>query len=674
MDKQSLFFRWPRLVSVCCSLVVMLAPMASVAATLLPENDPQAQLREQFVALEKDIATASRSQLASLSARVDDMSAYPLYPYLQRALLLRDLSIRHRDDVESFLMQYEGRPFSYSVRADWLKYLADKGHKQAFLSSYRDGMGAEITCRYLDYQIEQANNPRYYLSKVDSIWMRGFSQPDECDPLFSLWRKNGLMTTDKVLTRIESAATQGDSRLLPYLKRQLPADQQYLADRWSQVRTAPRNVLKASLFPLKHPDIEARILMYGLERLAWQRPDDAIKGIALWQPKGVFTTEQQNELNRALAISLAIDNKPQAREWLQRADVSGAQSDVKRWHMAYELRQKQWQEALNVIGSATNQQQDDDNFVYWRGRSYEALGLKNMAQPLFEQLSGERHYYGFMASARLARQPSLMHAPTPRNDAVMDEIAALPAAQRAFELLQLGRLIDARREWRYLLGTLDTAKIKDAALLASEWGWYDQAIISYTQSGYMDDVERRFPLAYEPQFASSAQTYNVPASFAMAIARRESSFMTDAVSPAGATGLMQLMPSTAQYLAAKRINRRVLFEPEQNLDMGVQYLRYLMDKLDDNPVLVSASYNAGWRRVMEWLPEDNALPADVWIENIPYRETRHYVKAVLAYRYIYEQQLGTPSNLFSELASQSIPSAERITTAPDGSLLQLAPR
>ena len=132
------------------------------------------------------------------------------------------------------------------------------------------------------------------------------------------------------------------------------------------------------------------------------------------------------------------------------------------------------------------------------------------------------------------------------------------------------------------------------------------------------------------------------------------------------------MPGTARYLAKKNLKRSTLFEPEQNLQFGVQYLRYLGDKLADNPVLVSASYNAGWRKVLNWLPASNNIATDIWIENIPYKETRNYVKAVMAYRYIYEHQLGTPSSLFEQLTNSHIPAATQIDHS--GQQLQLAPR
>lgn len=673
MEVFSSTIRKARCFSVVLTTALLLCALPAAANSLLPNDGLDAQ-REAFEALEKAIQLTPRNKLHSLTSEFDALQGYPLYPYLVRQKLLRDLTIRNREEVERFLFDYDDQPFVYSLRRKWLAYLAQKGHRDAFMASYRDNMGAAITCQYLGYQVQMASNPAYWLAKVDDIWLSGESQPNECDDIFALWRKHGMMTDEKVLGRIEKAAMGGNIRLVPYLQKRLSDDTYYLADLWELARHSARVALKASRFPLENKDEEARILAWSLERLAWQRVNDAVKGYYLWQPKKIFSAEQTRDISRAIALSMAIDNHPDAREWLIKADVSGADEDVKRWHVAYLLRQQQWQQVLAVIGSASDKRQEEDNFLYWRGRSFDALGMPEQASMAYEELAGERHFYGFLASAKLAKKPSLMHRPAPRDPAVIEQIRNLPSAKRAYEFLQLGRLIDARREWRHLLFSLNSTQVKDAAILASEWGWYDQAIISFARSGYWDDVERRFPLAYAPEFSSVGKTYNVPQAFAMAIARRESSFMSDAVSPAGATGLMQLMPGTAQYISEQRVNRQTLFEPDKNLHFGVQYLRYLMDKLDDNPVLVSASYNAGWKRVLEWLPEKQALPTDIWIENIPYRETRHYVKAVLAYRYIYEQQLGEPSELFNELATRPIPAATSIIESQSTGQLQLAPQ
>lgn len=630
--------------------------------------------REQFPDAETSLRAISSRDVSGILAQFDGLTQYPLYAYLQRIVLERNLSLQNRDAIEGFLAEHAGQPVSYGLRRDWLSFLSENNHKAAFLNNYKAGLGAELTCQYLKYQINDASDPASYLQQVDNLWLSGRSQPNGCDPLFRQWQKQGFMTPEKVLKRIEKAAKGGTARLIPYLGRKLPDDRQYLAERWQEVRRNPAVVNRTRRFPLTYPDIEATILAWGIERLAWRDADAAMDAYYRWQPENIFDKPQLLMLHRAIALSLAIDDAPEASEWLQRADVDGADDDVKRWHLAYLLRQRQWKSVLTVIGKADMGRRNDEAFIYWTARAFAELGMPNQANMLFERLAGQRHYYGFMASARLARAPSLDHAPVPVDADALDPLRHHPAARRAYEFFKMERYLEARREWRYLMRQVDSEEMKYLGVLASEWGWHDQAIVSFAQSGYWNDVERRFPLAYSPQFAQASQQFAVPQALAMAIARRESSFMHDAVSPAGATGLMQLMPTTARYLANTSVTRKTLFQPNQNLQFGVQYLRYLMDKMHNNPVLVTASYNAGWRRVLDWLPQEQAIPTDIWIETIPYYETRDYVKAVLAYRYIYENQLGETTDLFESLADAVIPAASDLRRRPGISAVNLAPQ
>ncbi|NDV91450.1 transglycosylase SLT domain-containing protein [Alteromonas sp. 345S023] len=644
------------------------------AVSLTLPADKFEEERAQFLTLEKNLKSMPAHRLSLLDKDIHALAHYPLYPYLLRIKLQRTMTLKNKREIEAFLEYYSSQPASYGMRYRWLNYLAAKGHEHAFLDSYRAGMGAKLTCQALHYQLDETDNPKALLTDVDALWYHGKSQPDECDPLFYQWRKNGLMTPEKVIKRIEIAATEGNRRILPYLRRQLPDNLQYIADAWLAVTRDVGAVNYAKHFSLKNPNHESNVLTWAIEKLAWRNPEQAVKAYNTYIPKNVFSQPQLHIIRRAIALSYALDRRAEAGEWLQIADKPGARDDVKLWHVSYLLRQQQWQQVLAVIASAKPELQDEENYRYWRARALEALGNTMQATVLYQQLAQERHYYGFMASARIGTTPNLSNSPVPRDGSAIARLATTPATLRALEFYRLGRRTEARREWRYLLSTLPDEQVTHAGVLAYEWGLYDQAIVSFAKSGYWDDVQRRFPLAFEDHFKQQSSTYEVPNALAMAIARRESSFRADAVSPVGAAGLMQLMPGTARYVAKKKVSQDTLFNVKDNVEFGVQYLRYLMDKLDNNPVLVSASYNAGWRKVLEWLPADESLPVDIWIENIPYRETRHYVKAVMAYQHIYEQQLGSDKNIFPQLAQDVIPTTRAITTHPVTGDTQLAPQ
>lgn len=630
--------------------------------------------RARYLEVEKKLQTYSTRSVQHLDNDIHELANYPLYPYLLRLKLERTMSLKTKRDVEQFLNDFSGQPVSYGVRYKWLNYLAKNNFRDTFLASYRPGMGARLTCIALNYRLKEGEDEKVILPEVDALWLNGQSQPDECDPLFAKWKKAGLMTSEMVIKRIEIAAKEGNRGIISYLKRQLPREQQYLADAWLSVTRDASRVSKSALFPLKSTAHEAEVIVWAIKKLAWRNPDLAAKVFTRYHAKNVFSKAQFHDMKRAIALSYTLDRLPQADHWLELADVDGASEDVKFWHISHLLRKKQWQQVIDVIDNAPDELRREESYRYWKARALEALGQTMQATVLYKALAQERHYYGFMASAQIGEIPSLAHAPAPRDTAAIASVAKTPATMRAVEFFRLDRATEARREWFYLLSHLPESKVTDAGILAYEWGLYDQAITSFARSGYWDDVERRFPLAFSDVFSEKSQAYSISKSLAMAIARRESSFRSDAISSVGATGLMQLMPGTAQYVAKRKVSRNTLFKVDDNVEYGVQYLRYLMDKLNNNPVLVSASYNAGWRKVLEWLPENDALPVDIWIENIPYKETRAYVKAVMAYQHIYDQQLGGEDNIFPQLTQDVIPSVDAVSTHPVTGLIQLAPR
>ncbi|WP_232368347.1 transglycosylase SLT domain-containing protein [Alteromonas sp. MB-3u-76] len=642
--------------------------------TLTLPQDVYAQQRQHFLNLEEKLRTYSRRRVNDFDGEIYALADYPLYPYLLRLKLERTMSIATKREVNQFLEDYRGQPVSYGLRYKWLSYLAKHNHRNAFLDSYRSGMGARLTCVALNYRLQGAEPVAKVLREVDALWLSGQSQPDECDPLFSKWKKAGLMTSTMVIKRIEIAAKEKNRRIIHYLKRQLPAKYQYIADIWLAVTRNVSNVQKRGLFPLKNKPSEVEAMVWALEKLAWQKPALAEKVYQRYQRQGVFSDAQRHAINRAIALSFTLEKLPQAHEWLEYADIPGASDDIKLWHVSHLLRTQQFDEVIRIIEQAPVSLKNKANYRYWLARALEQTGQPMQATVLYRQLAQERHYYGFMASARINAFPSLKNNPAPKDVATIAKLATTPATLRAVEFFRLNRATEARREWYYLLTHIPNEQVTDAGILAYEWGLYDQAISSFARSGYWDDVGRRFPLAFNEVFSEKAQLHNIPTSFAMAIARRESSFRSDAISPVGAAGLMQLMPGTAKYVAQAKVSQSQLFNVNENVEFGVQYLRYLMDKLNNNPVLVSASYNAGWRKVLEWLPENEALPVDIWIENIPYKETRAYVKAVMAYQHIYEQQLGGNNNIFPQLTSDLIPSAEAVSTHPVTGIVQLAPK
>ncbi|KXI30528.1 lytic transglycosylase [Paraglaciecola hydrolytica] len=630
--------------------------LASAAVTPVLANVPHAKLsieaqRQLFIRAET-LADKPKNQL--YQKWLVQLEDYPLTPYLEQKSLISYPYLSNRDAIEKFLVDYAESPLDRPLRKKWLEYLVKQNKSEVFLTSYRYIGEEDLACKQIEFMLDQPDLKAQAFKQIEALWVVGESQPKACDKIFKVWQAAGLRTPQLVWQRLVLAADGGDATLIPYLKTLLPDNQKYLADLWLAVRRSPSQVSRLSNFPKTFPERETQIITYGLSRLVWNDRDLALRS---WQKleKGFpFTLTQQQEIAEKFAVALAIINHADSEEWLEKAATASQDEELLRWHLAHVLRHRNWQHALDVIDFAPQKLSDEYLFQYWRARAYEEIKAPEQARQTYEKLADQRHYYGFLASGKLARKTNLNNLPLKFTQQELDSVGNLPAAQRAFEFRHLGRQLSARREWIFLQSQLNEQQLKIAAVLADQQGWHDQAIFTFSKAGYLDDLSRRFPMAFDQTLKSNAQKNNIDPAWAFAIVRRESSFMPDAYSEAGAQGLMQVLPGTASYIAKTKISSSSLYDPETNVELGTQYMRYLMDKMDNNAILATASYNAGWRRVKNWLPEKDSVPMDLWVETIPYKETRNYVKAVLAYQQIYSEQLGNSENKFKDLANMRI--------------------
>jgi len=210
------------------------------------------------------------------------------------------------------------------------------------------------------------------------------------------------------------------------------------------------------------------------------------------------------------------------------------------------------------------------------------------------------------------------------------------------KLAQLDMRAESQREWLYIVRGLPDETLLLAAEYARREGLYDRAINTADRTALRHDFALRYLTPFRDEFARAARDQGVDAALLFGIARQESRFVPDIVSSAGAVGLMQLMPPTARWVA-KQLNRAdyrpsQISEVETNTQFGAFYFRYWLDRLDKVPALAAAAYNAGPGRAQAWRG-GSALEGAVWVESIPFNETREYVKRVLANTMLYAHLL-----------------------------------
>jgi soluble lytic murein transglycosylase len=260
-----------------------------------------------------------------------------------------------------------------------------------------------------------------------------------------------------------------------------------------------------------------------------------------------------------------------------------------------------------------------------------------------QTLAGDRGYYSFLAAELLGQNYDFGDQPL-HDPELAEQLTQELHIQRARELYLMKHRYWAAMEWNVAMSKLSMRDRGVAAEIAHSWGWHHRAIVEAGRSDKLDDLEIRFPTPYKPQFEQSAKAKKINAEWLYAVARQESAFNERARSSAGAMGLLQMLPGTAQEVArdtGRRIKTKQLYQPEYSIDFGATYLQQLMEKFNGNRILATAAYNAGPYRIKRVLEnQGSSLPFDIWIENLPYSETRHYVQNVLAYSVIYQKRLG----------------------------------
>ena len=623
-----------------------------VFAVLAAAQTPAAALDEQrarFLEAEQALARGDQPRFERLSARLRD---YPLLPYLEYQALLKRLDKAGDREVEAFLASHQDTPLSGRLRAQWLRRLAREQRWSKYLSFYAPTSSIELQCHRLHALIKTGKTDQA-LPEVADIWLHGKSRPRACDPVFAAWTAAGYRTHDMIWQRIEKAMTLGESGLARYLGRPLTRDDQLWVERWIGLYRKPSKAGDPKAFSKPHAYREA-MLAQAVRRLArW----NGLKAVALWQriePRYPFTADQTRSVEHYIVRNLVRTPGDAAYAFVRAVEVGDGDLKVHEARIHAALLREDWNQVTEWIAALPQEERDTDRWIYWLARALEGEGDTVAARPLYQKAARERSYYGFLAADQIGGEYQLSHSETPAAVRLVNQIADIAAVRRAAELFTLERWIDARREWRWATAEMDANELKAAAKLAEQRGWHDQAIFTLAKTGYWDDLELRFPMEYAELVEANAKLHDIDIAWIFAVMRQESAFMDDARSHAGAMGLMQLMPATARSVARKVLKRKPprrteLFEPDTNIALGSAYLKQMKGELGDSAVLATAAYNAGPHRVTRWLPEQT-LPADIWIELVPFHETRGYLRRVLAYTVIYEMRLGlTPTRLRDRL-------------------------
>lgn len=623
-------------------LPLLLAPLIGSTTSQAAPLEQQRQLYDQAK------AALDRGDASVYLANRGELRTYPLEPYLAYDELIKRVPGASDAEIETFLAEHGDLPQSNWLRLRWLRSLADRGDWNRFEKYYSPDLNfTELDCLHGQYLIAQGNASEGF-KLAEKYWLVGKAQPTTCDGLFQAWAARGQLTEERVWERAKLAADKGEYGLVRTLSAQLPTLSGQ-AQRLIDVAQKPQQIANVQAFAPASESL-ADVVGLGLRKLARQDPEQAMSLLEVYSQRMPFTRDEKVAIARQIGLTLAKNFDPRALPLMERYDPELRDDDVSEWRARLLLRLGRWSDAHALIERFPPSLAKANRWEYWRARTLELMQPQSPAVLReYAEVSRERDYYGFLAADRSKAPYQLNNKPLMLSDALKRKVRNTPGVQRALEFIARGEPINARREWFYVSRHFNRDELVAQARMAYDMQWYFPAIRTISLAKYWDDLDIRFPIAYRESFVREAQTRGLHSSWVFAITRQESGFMADARSGVGAMGLMQLMPATASHTASKfaipLASPQQALTPEKNIQLGTAYLSMVHAQFNGNRVLASAAYNAGPGRVKRWLTGARHLAFDVWVETIPFDETRQYVQNVLAYAVIYGQKLNSPQPL-----------------------------
>jgi len=625
--------------------IIILSAILTSLASFLPtyaqagvKLEPQ---RELFKEAHKAVKKGSITRYRQLRKQLDN---YPLRGYLDYEYLKRQLYKPRVNEYQDFFSAYEDSPISDRLRRKWLTVLAKQGRWKLFLEYYKDMNSTRLDCSRA-LALQNVGDKQQAREAAKELWLTGKSQPRSCDNVFKNWRARGEATPELIWQRIRLAMHKRKPNLAKYLAKFLGPSERKWVERWRQMYRKPAKMLGHKYFRSDTPLVR-EIVLHGVERLARIDAGEAAKRWTKIRTQYSFTREDIGKVQRRIGLSAATQGIPEALTLIQKIDAKWMDAPLQGWKIRSALHNKDWNAVLQSVDSLPTELQEKTNWQYWRARALQQLGFEEQAIAIYGHLSKSFSYAGLLSADKLGVKYSLDGTRLVATKQELKSLRLIPGIARAEELYKIGMTIDARREWQFVIKNMSPRKLQVAAMLASELGWHDRAIFTIGRTKTLDDLKLRYPIVFKKQVLRHAQHNKIAPAWVYGVLRQESAYMTDARSHAGALGLMQLMPRTARYeakqLRMRLRNRYEILNVDKNIRLGTAHLRRVLDINKGRHVLATASYNAGAQRVKSWLPKSETVPADIWIETIPFKETRKYVKRVMSTMAVFEKHLDQP--------------------------------
>lgn len=542
-------------------------------------------------------------------------------------------------DVRRFIDRHPGSLVADLLRRDWLLDLGQRGDWSTFDEQYAQWILRDDTSVHCRSWQGAALRGRPLPAEAIETLFQARDPGEACGALIETLARNGALPRAdlvRVLRASLEANAAGSVRRIAALL-ELPAD-------------AVDTALERPALALARYD-NPQVLVIAATRLARQDPEragDAVAGLRLDAGDRAFAMSQA-------AAAAMRKLSPRALEFTRRSLDAVVSDDTLEWLARAALRDGDWKTLDTVIGRMSPARQREPAWVYWQARANKALGRPAEAEAALRSIAGRFEFYGQLAAEELGTLTQPPQRAAPPTEQELAEPARNPGFARAMKFYELGLRFEGNREWNYQLRGMNDRQLLAAAEWACRRSVLDRCVNTADRTRQEHDFTLRYITPFVDRLSPVARERGLDPAWVYGLIRQESRFIMDARSSANAQGLMQIIPSTARWIARKLgikdFRLQDLNELETNISFGTFYLKNVLDDLDGSPVLASAGYNAGPNRPRSWraaLPE--AVEGAVFAEIIPFTETRNYVKNVLSNATFYAALLsGEPQSLKQRL-------------------------
>lgn len=605
---------------------------------------------ERFLAARDAARVGDRAKLERIAP---ELAGYELEAYVDYWRLLLDLSSVDPATVKAFLARHEKTYLAEKLRSDWLKLQGRKQQWDEFDAEYPAlaQPDQEVSC--LSLQSRRAGGDTRANDEAMTLWLNLIEPPDSCYPVFEGLIIEKRVLADQVWARIRRQFEANKLAAARYTMNYLPPSQ-------TPDAKVAQAVCDSSLqWLLKLPSgfaasrMNRELAALAVSRVARSDPRQAADLLAR-----IESQLQPGEKAWAwsqIGWQAATRHMPDALGWYRQAGDAPLSDEVAQWKVRAALRAQDWATVRSTIEMMPAALAEQPAWIYWLGRAYRAGGRVEDADKLFARIAGQPNFYGNLADDELDRA---IVAPPKASPPTRDETAqvvANPGVQRALALYRLNMRTEGMREWNWALRGMNDRELLAASAIAERAGIFDRAIAAADRTKSEHDYSLRYLSPYSEQVRPAARNQALDDAWVYGLMRQESRFITNAKSTVGASGLMQLMPATAKWVAKKiglkDFHQGQVNDTETNVLLGTTYMRLVMESLDNHPVLASAAYNAGPGRAKKWRA-DRPLEGAVYAETIPFNETRDYVKKVMSNSVYYSALFdGKPQSLKSRLGT-----------------------